>query len=657
MKRKTRKILTLLMAVVLMLSLLPLGAPARAEDAVPAGDDGGEVYDLFVGGVQVTDANLGDVLGDGKVSYDPSSRTLTLSGATVKGADLREILGSAQPAEFAILSALEGGLTILLQGVNTVTAARDEVDEKAEAPAIADGVYSDEPITIAGTGSLSVSGGKAGSSYGIECGDVRVVYGVVTASGDTAAMSSAPTLYQGAVVTAAPNADGSGAVSYDPAAIAGYRFLNIKPGEVTPSGEGDEPISDAWPVHFFLDGEELKDKLQNVVTGESAKDPEYKPEAGTLDGWYTDAACTKKYDFSNKVSAELKLYAQTKFTVMFDPDNGEAAKTVDVVKGKTVEKPTDPVWEEHRFIEWQKDGAAYDFSAPVTADLVLTAKWRNIWTVSYNANGGSGTMPAVKVDDGEKLKLADNEFTYEKHRFDAWNTEANGSGTSYQEGEEITPAANMTLYAQWIKLVTITFDTDGGSKVNPMTFDEGKTGKAPSAPTKDGFEFAGWTLNGKPYNFTEPVWDDITLKATWVEVEYKFFPEGTVTYGKKGGKDLDLLIIRNVNNGSAANHLDYVLLDGKLLIEGTDYTYKQGEGIVLTLSQTKLKKTALGKHTLTVGFDDAEPIDTPLLVQLSYVAPRTGDNGAALWSSAMLLSALSAAAAVIAWRRRRTGED
>ena len=98
MKRNTRSIFSLLLALVLMMSLLPLGATARAEDgAAPAEESApAEVaaYDLFVGGVQVTDANKGNILGDGKVSFDPASRTLTLDGATVKGADLREIFGA-----------------------------------------------------------------------------------------------------------------------------------------------------------------------------------------------------------------------------------------------------------------------------------------------------------------------------------------------------------------------------------------------------------------------------------------------------------------------------------------------------------------------------------------------------------------------------------
>lgn len=659
MKRNTRSIFSLLLALVLMMSLLPLGATARAEDgAAPAeGPATAEVaaYDLFVGGVQVTDANKGNILGDGKVSFDPASRTLTLDGATVKGADLREIFGADRRMDIAILSALEDGLTILLKGSNTVTAARAEDDKQAEAAAVSVGMYSDAPLTISGTGSLNVSGGAAESSYGIQCGDIRVLYGVVTASGGTAAMSSAPSVAEGAVVTAAPNSDGSGADSYVPADIGGYRFLNIKPGAVNPSaGEGEEPVSDTWPVHFFLDGEELGEELQNVVTGESAKEPAYKPASGELDGWYTDEACTKKYDFSAKVSEELKLYARTMFTVMFDPANGEDARSVDVAKGKTVEKPADPSWAEHKFIEWQKDGAAYDFSAPVNADLNLTAAWKNIWTLRYDANGGSGTMASEKVLEGESLTLTDNDFSREKHRFDGWNTAADGSGTSYEDGASVTPTANMTLYAQWVKQVTITFDTDGGSAVKAQTFDEGKTGKMPTT-SKEGFEFGGWTLDGEAYDFTKPVWDDITLKAVWIEVEYNFFPDGTITYGKKGGKDLELLIKRNVNNGSAASHFDRVLIDGKELIEGTDFTYKQGDGLVLTLDQTKLKKIALGKHTLTVEFDDGVA-ETRLMIQMSYVAPRTGDSGPALWSSAMALSALAACAAVIARRRRRDSE-
>ena len=62
---------------------------------------------------------------------------------------------------------------------------------------------------------------------------------------------------------------------------------------------------------------------------------------------------------------------------------------------------------------------------------------------------------------------------------------------------------------------TVTFDSNGGSKVDSQTVENGKRVSKPSDPTKDGYQFAGWQLHGKNYDFDDPVTDDITLVAQW----------------------------------------------------------------------------------------------------------------------------------------------
>ena len=66
---------------------------------------------------------------------------------------------------------------------------------------------------------------------------------------------------------------------------------------------------------------------------------------------------------------------------------------------------------------------------------------------------------------------------------------------------------------------TVTFDTDGGSKIDAQEVDENGTATKPADPTKDGYTFKGWQLDGKDYDFATPVTADITLKAVWEKVE------------------------------------------------------------------------------------------------------------------------------------------
>ncbi len=83
------------------------------------------------------------------------------------------------------------------------------------------------------------------------------------------------------------------------------------------------------------------------------------------------------------------------------------------------------------------------------------AKWtENTYTITYNANGGSGSTTAT---EGHYVTVANNGFALEDHVFAGWNTAANGSGESYSEGEEIELTANMTLYAIWADDYNVTW--------------------------------------------------------------------------------------------------------------------------------------------------------------------------------------------------------
>lgn len=76
-------------------------------------------------------------------------------------------------------------------------------------------------------------------------------------------------------------------------------------------------------------------------------------------------------------------------------------------------------------------------------------KKKETYTVTFNANGGTGTMAAQTFTEGEAQTLTRNAFTYDGYAFSGWNTVQSGSGASYTDGQTITAIADMTLYAQW----------------------------------------------------------------------------------------------------------------------------------------------------------------------------------------------------------------
>ena len=80
--------------------------------------------------------------------------------------------------------------------------------------------------------------------------------------------------------------------------------------------------------------------------------------------------------------------------------------------------------------------------------LLLNAKEQNN-TVSFDANGGTGSMSSMTFGKGETKTLTANTFTRTGYTFTGWNTKADGIGTSYSDKQSITPTENLTLYAQW----------------------------------------------------------------------------------------------------------------------------------------------------------------------------------------------------------------
>lgn len=70
-------------------------------------------------------------------------------------------------------------------------------------------------------------------------------------------------------------------------------------------------------------------------------------------------------------------------------------------------------------------------------------------TITFNANGGSGTVDAIETYIGEANTIPSNSLTRTGYTFNGWNTESDGSGTAYATGSTITPSGDVTLYAQW----------------------------------------------------------------------------------------------------------------------------------------------------------------------------------------------------------------
>lgn len=251
-----------------------------------------------------------------------------------------------------------------------------------------------------------------------------------------------------------------------------------------------------WTVSFDVGSHGTAPAAQTVENGAKATKPaDPTAEDYSFQGWYTDTRYTMEYDFSKEVTEDTTVYAKwVKKPIVSFNKNGHgtapASQTVEL-NGKAV-KPADPTAEGYVFRGWYTTAACtteFDFNTPITADTTLYAKWDEIYTVTFNV-GDHGTAPAPqKVENGGKATKPENP-TAKGWRFDGWFTDERCTAR-YDFDKAVT--ANTTLYAKWTQLFTLTFETNGGTKIDSVEAPDGSLVYLGSyKPTKSGYYFVGW---------------------------------------------------------------------------------------------------------------------------------------------------------------------
>ena len=293
---------------------------------------------------------------------------------------------------------------------------------------------------------------------------------------------------------------------------ADYRFtgwtgtdLTAPTMEVTiPTGsKGDREYTANWEkIQYFTVFYNVHDHgtapaEEKVESGKTAA----KPEDPTADGWkfkgwyISDDYIGEPFDFTTAITRDTTLHAKwaRTWTVSFNVGSHGTAPTAQTVEnGAKATKPADPTAEGYVFRGWYTTAACtteFDFNTPIAADTTLYAKWDEIYTVTFNV-GGHGTAPTPqKVENGGKATKPENP-TAKGWRFDGWYTDEKCTA-GYDFDKAVT--ANTTLYAKWTQLFTLTFETNGGTKIDSVEAPDGSLVYLGSyKPTKSGYYFVGW---------------------------------------------------------------------------------------------------------------------------------------------------------------------
>jgi len=277
-------------------------------------------------------------------------------------------------------------------------------------------------------------------------------------------------------------------------------------------------------------------------------------------GWNTQAngggtnyAVGAAYTVTGNVTLYAKWQSEIQYTVTYNANgaSGTAPSVQTVDKGTVITLPGagDMTNTGKKFVGWTTqasgsgtsyvEGAAYTVNGNVT----FYAQWQSPYTVTYNANGASGTEPAAQtVDPGTEITLPGvGDMTYTGKKFTGWNTQANGNGTSYAEGAAYTVNGNITFYAKWQDFYIVTFNANGANGTVPeeQTVNSGAVIILPNegSLSSAGNVFVGWNESSSGGGTTYSVGASITVTrnivfyAQWLDSST---PQYTVTFNANG---------------------------------------------------------------------------------------------------------------------------
>lgn len=191
-------------------------------------------------------------------------------------------------------------------------------------------------------------------------------------------------------------------------------------------------------------------------------------------------------------------------------------------------------------------------SMSITASYTIPAI--PVYTISFNANGGTGAPSSVKKNHGTEITLPSAKPTRTGYSFQGWNSSSTATEATYTAGGKFTANRTVTLYAVWkANTYTITFNANGGSggpSTQTKTHDKTLT-LSTTKPTRANYNFLGWSTSSTATTATYAAGGsytgnaNVTLYAVW-ELAYT------------APRITNVDVYRSDSNGDAADEGTYI---------------------------------------------------------------------------------------------------
>jgi uncharacterized repeat protein (TIGR02543 family) len=344
---------------------------------------------------------------------------------------------------------------------------------------------------------------------------------------------------------------------------SGEGLINrIKGADTAASKSASQSRDDIFAVSFNSEGGTYVPP-QKIPYSQKVERPENPlKEKYAFSDWYTDEDFTAVYDFETEIARNLTLFAkwqQVTGTVTFNSRGGSAVSSQSVTIGQKAEIPTPPPTRNgYLFESWCTDITAemgFDFNALIDGDITLYARWKIVYTVTFNSNGGSA-VPSQTADVGGKVIYPVIPIR-ENYLLGAWCTDSN---LQNEYAFNSLVKSSFILYAKWTRVSNeVTFDSNGGSAVPSETIHIGDYVMKPNDPIREGYAFIRWcsdqALTDEFIFDTTPINYPTTIYAAWqINVE-------TITFDSNGGTEIEA---QNIEYGGLAVYPPIPEKDGVL---------------------------------------------------------------------------------------------